>query len=223
MVRVKLWRQHKMNKLPLVALGIGLLFFTPAINAIDAPTHLRKHLRALASFTADFTQELIDMDQQTIQVSTGDVVFKRPGKFIWFYRQPYEQQIISDGKKIWIYDKDLEQVTVKRIENDAAPAQTPITILDDPDSIMDYYQIKLLSERGARVEIQLTPLNENAIFNYVTLIFDGNALAGMELYDNFGHYNSLTFANINLQAQLNDEQFSFQTPAGVDMIGDVAE
>jgi len=90
--------------------------------------------------------------------------------------------------------------------------------LDNPASIHSDYKIELLSELGSQVEIQLTPLDEEAAFNYVILIFNEKGLVGMEIYDSFDHYNSLTFNNIDLHASLDDSLFDFETPDGVDVI-----
>jgi outer membrane lipoprotein carrier protein len=196
---------------------ICLLFcYLPAAHALDATSHLQKHLQGLSSFTADFSQRVIDIDRTAVEPSTGSMSFMRPGYFSWNYDQPYEQQIISDGKQIWIYDMDLEQVTIRTIENELS--QTPISILDNPDSIDENYTVELLSEREDEVEIQLTPKNEDAGFNYVILVLNDSGLAGMEIYDRFDYYNSLTFENIDLQARLDASQFTFETPEGVDVI-----
>ena len=203
-------------------LNIGYLFvallvsYAPLLHAVDANTQLQNHLQLLQSFTADFDQRVIDIDQTRVDPSTGTMSFKRPGKFIWSYHEPYEQEIISDGDQLWIYDKDLEQVTVRSLANQLT--QTPINILDNPASIHSDYKIELLSERGSEVEIQLTPFNEDIGFNYVILIFNNKGLIGMEIYDSFDHYNSLTFKNIDLQASLDDSLFAFETPEGVDVI-----
>ena len=196
-----------------VALSISTV---PSLYAVDATTQLEKQLGMLQSFTADFNQRVIDIEQTKVDPSFGTMSFKRPGKFIWSYQEPYEQEIISDGEQLWIYDKDLEQVTIRQTGDRLT--QTPITILDNPASIHSDYKIELLSERDDEVEIQLTPLDEEAAFNYVILIFNEKGLIGMEIYDSFDHYNSLTFNNIDLHASLDDSLFDFETPDGADVI-----
>jgi len=201
----------------LIRFFVGLLvFYMPSVYALDAQVHLKNHLQGLQSFTADFSQRVIDIDQTKVEPSTGSMSFKRPGKFTWSYREPYEQEIISNGEQLWIYDKDLEQVTVRPVGKQFS--QTPINILDDPATIIEQYEIELLSERDSEVEIQLTPRNKELGFNYVILIFNDSGLVGMEIYDAFDHYNSLTFENIDLQASLSDRSFAFETPEGVDVI-----
>lgn len=206
----------RLNKL-FVRLSIALLTtFTLPLYAIDVQTHLQNNLNAMQFFSADFSQRVIDIERTIVKPSTGSMSFKRPGKFVWSYREPYEQDIISDGEQIWIYDKDLEQVTIRPVGDELT--QTPIKILDNPANINEHYKIELLSENGDEVEIQLTPLNEDAGFKYVILIFNEKGLTGMDIFDSFDHYNSLTFDNIDRQTQLDDELFAFVTPAGVDVI-----
>ncbi|MCW8963868.1 MAG: outer membrane lipoprotein chaperone LolA [Gammaproteobacteria bacterium] len=207
-----------MSNIPvLIRLLFGLIVcYVPPLYALDAQTHLQNHLQGLGSFTADFSQRIIDIDRTKVEPSTGSMSFKRPGKFIWSYQEPYEQEIISNGEQLWIYDKDLEQVTVRPVGDQFT--QTPINILDDPATIIKQYEVELLSERGSEVEIQLTPHNKELGFNYVILIFNHTGLIGMEIYDAFDHYNSLSFVNIDLQASLNDNIFAFETPQGVDVI-----
>lgn len=195
---------------------ILMLGYLPVASAMDAAAQLHEHLQELNSFTADFSQRVIDIDRTSVEPSTGSMSFLRPGKFTWRYDEPYEQQIISDGKQIWIYDKDLEQVTIRPINTELT--HTPINILDNPGTLDRQYKIELLAEHGDEIEVQLTPKDEDAGFNYVILILNGSGLIGMEIYDSFDHYNSLTFDNINLQASLQEQQFSFEAPEGVDVI-----
>ena len=197
-------------------LAAFIMMTSTQLHAIDVDSHLHENLQQLNSFTANFTQRVIDIDRTSVDPSSGKVSFKRPGKFIWSYQEPYEQEIISDGKSIWVFDKDLEQVTVRSAAGQAT--QTPLQILDDPATINEHYTTELLTANDDLVEIQLTPRSKEVAFNYVILIFDNNGLAGMEIYDSFDHYNSLSFADINLKASLDDNLFSFVAPAGVDVI-----
>lgn len=193
-----------------------LTIFTLPLYAIDAQTHLQENLDAMQFFSADFSQRVIDIERTRVEPSKGSMSFKRPGKFVWSYKQPYEQDIISDGEQIWVYDKDLEQVTIRPVGDELT--QTPIQILDNPAGIYEHYKIELLSENGEEVEIQLTPMSEDAGFKYVILIFNEKGLIGMDIFDSFDHYNSLTFDNIDRQAHLDDKLFTFITPPGVDVI-----
>ena len=218
MARVKYWYPHRMNKLSCLKFYIaaGLMAVSSSLHAIDADRHLQRQLQQLDSFTANFTQRVIDIDRTSVDPSSGMISFKRPGKFIWSYREPYEQEIISDGESLWVFDKDLEQVTIRSAQGQAT--QTPLQILDDPASINEHYTTELLTANDDLVEIQLTPLSTEVAFNYVILIFDSNGLAGMEIYDSFDHYNSLSFADVVLGAELDDNLFSFVAPEGVDVI-----
>ena len=208
-----------MNKLPVRLLFVLLClcsWFPAFALESDVTTHLKAQLEKLTSFSASFNQRVIDIDRTNVDPSSGNIIFKRPGKFVWSYQEPYEQEIISDGEKLWVYDKDLEQVTVRSAKGQAT--QTPLQILDEPATVEEHYTIELLSERDDIVEIQLTPLASDTGFKYVILIFEGDEMTGMEIYDSFDHYNSLTFNDIVLGVELDNERFSFVAPDGIDVI-----
>lgn len=200
---------------------VFLLCLCSAIGATLAeasadPRLLRGHLDGIKSFRADFSQRLISVGgaRPTLQSSLGRVVFQRPGKFRWVYESPYQQEIVSDGATLWIFDKDLEQVTIRPIGED--PVHSPLSILDNPADIERLYHVELLGADGR--QIKLTPVYENPGFKYVVLIFADNALRGMEIYDNFDQYNRLTFHNIETNIAPDQAQFHFTPPDNVDII-----
>ncbi|MEN8142521.1 MAG: outer membrane lipoprotein chaperone LolA [Thermodesulfobacteriota bacterium] len=113
MAREKYWCLIRMiNILKNLLLLLAILVMGSAL-ADDAQTQLKSHLDRLDSFSANFSQRLINTEQVTVEPSLGRMMFKRPGQFRWIYETPYEQEIISNGETLWIYDKDLEQVTIR--------------------------------------------------------------------------------------------------------------
>ena len=142
--------------------------------------------------------------------------FQRPGRFHWAYQEPYEQAVISDGETLWIFDKDLEQVTVRAVEGNLN--QTPIMLLNEPDRLQESFDILLLSDYAGEIHFGLTPKNEDAGFKHILLIFSDSVLVGMEIQDAFDQFNRLTFHNVALNRSLEDELFQFTPPEGVDII-----
>ena len=99
----------------IIYLSMAIFFFQGSVFAEDAKTRLEKYLNDITTFEAVFEQSLISESDELQEISKGTFFLSRPGKFLWEYSQPYEQSIIADGKKIWVYDKDLEQVTVREM------------------------------------------------------------------------------------------------------------
>lgn len=199
---------------------IFLLLTTLSAATLSQPAEvddlLITELNKLNSFTADFTQRVIDVERTSVDPSTGKITFKRPGQFIWSYHEPYEQDIVSDGETLWVYDKDLEQVTVRPASGQAT--ETPLEVLDHPDTVAEKYKTEIISEKNGITEIQLTPLSQTVGFKYVVLIFDATGLMGMEIYDNFDQYNSLSFENLEMGIELDGQLFAFQLPENIDVI-----
>lgn len=194
-----------------------ILFSAGAVQADDeAFKRLTEQLDGLQSFTADFSQRLINTDSVTVDPSLGRMVFKRPGQFRWIYETPYEQEIISDGKTLWVYDIDLDQVTIRPASDGLD--RSPITILDEPDEIPKLYTVEILEERSNEIDIKLVPTYEGAAFKYVILIFSARKLVAMEIFDNFDQFNSLSFHNVEMNTEIDIAQFNFVPPKGVDVI-----
>lgn len=218
MVRVKSSCPGRMNRL---VTGLAFLFaaivFPGAVWAgSDAARILGEQLQGMDSFTADFSQRLIDTESIRVEPSLGRMMFKRPGKFRWIYETPYEQEIISDGNTLWVYDIDLEQVTLRPATEGLD--RSPITILDEPGTISELYHVDIIEQNGEDIEIKLVPSYEGAAFQYVILIFSAHQLTAMEIFDNFDQFNSLSFHNIELNTGLDDAQFNFVPPEGIDII-----
>ncbi len=177
---------------------------------------LMTNLDSLNSFSADFRQHLISAEPAAAEPSLGHMAFKRPGKFRWIYETPYEQEIVSDGRTLWVFDRDLEQVTIRPADDRLA--RSPLTILDNPDSILELYAVELLPGATGEQKIKLIPKDNNAGFKYTVLTFSGKKPVAIEFYDNFDQHNSLSFHNIEMNSNLDEAQFNFVPPVGVDVI-----
>jgi outer membrane lipoprotein carrier protein len=188
------------------------LLFT--IN-VQAQT-LQMRFSGLDSFSADFSQKLFDADQVMQEETSGVLRVQRPNRFNLEYRQPYYQLYVADGKQLYFYDKDLEQVTVKAqkgmLEN------TPAMLLSNPAKLEQLYRVSPQGEEDGYFWYELVPRQEGGSFERITLAFKGNQLRIMELQDSFRQTTRLTFKNIQRNPDLNPRLFQFTPPKGVDVI-----
>jgi chaperone LolA len=197
-----------------------LLYLFASLNAqAGAIDKLKTFIAKTHSAQADFTQEVLDQNGQRIQSASGVMQFQRPGKFRWTYQKPYEQIIVGDGVKFWLYDKDLNQVTVKKLN--AALGNSPAALLAGSNEIEHGF---ILKESGIRQNLewlQATPKGQDSSFSSVLMGFDVHAgLVVMELSDTFAHKTVLRFANMQRNPDINAHQFQFTPPRGADVVGE---
>lgn len=178
---------------------------------------LKAFTASIDTFTADFEQTLYDEDSTPLQVSSGTIKLKRPGRFVWDYTEPEAQQIIADGKQIWLYDKELEQVTVNALDDRVSGS--PLVLLMGTAPLEEAFDIVPLGESEGIDWIELTPKSTSSDFEKVFIGLQGADLAAMELRDNFGQATQIKFSNFKAGVQLEDEVFEFEPPEGVDVIG----
>jgi outer membrane lipoprotein carrier protein len=170
-----------------------------------------------ASGVADFEQTVYDRAQKVVQKSKGTFAFSRPGKFRWTYEKP-AQLIVGDGAKVWIYDVDLNQVTVRKL--DKAVSSTPASLLTGDGKIDVLFD---LAEQGVQDGIEwleAKPKKPDTGFDRIRIGFAGDMLAAMELFDQFGTRTLLKFSNLRRNAALDPGLFRFTPPKGADVIGD---
>lgn len=185
--------------------------------AQSAESRLNAALKDLDNLTADFKQTVLDEDKQVVQQSSGRVAIQRPGKFSWIYTTPYEQQIIADGSELWVYDVDLDQVTVKSMESGLAAA--PIMILMRQQEIGTDFVVSEVGQREFLYWVGLKPKTKNMEYSQVYIGLKDGAVKAMELRDNFGQSTQIVFENIRLNVVHDPEIFRFIPPAGVDVFG----
>ena len=190
------------------------------MNAGNNP--LDTFLEGLDTFSADFEQTLLDTAGEVLETTKGTVQLRRPGMFSWSYSEPYVQEIISDGKTLWVYDEDLDQVTISDVSE--AIEDTPALIFSGNYSLSDHYVINELGNGDEYTRddehawVELTPRDIESHYRSLRLAFSGNELAAMLLSDSLGQALFITFTNGSRNPDLNRELFRF-TPAGnIDVI-----
>ena len=177
---------------------------------------LQMRFSGLDSFSADFNQKLFDADQVMQEETSGVLWVQRPNRFNLEYRQPYYQLYVANGKELYFYDKDLEQVTVKAQQG--MLDNTPAMLLSNPAKLDQFYHVKPQGEDEGLFWYELVPRQEGGSFERITLAFKGNQLRIMELQDSFSQTTRLTFKNIRRNPDLNPKLFQFTPPKGVDVI-----
>lgn len=203
----------------MLKLCIFLLFVVPFNAYAGAIEKLKTYIAATHSAQANFTQEVLDQSGKRIQGASGVMQFQRPGKFRWVYQKPYEQIIVGDGVKFWLYDMDLNQVTVKKL--DAALGSNPAALLSGSNEIERGFVLQEDGSQGGLDWLQATAKGSDTSFDKIRMGFNAQAeLVAMELNDAFGHKTVLRFANMQHNPKFSAQQFHFTPPKGADVLGE---
>ncbi len=208
-------------------LGISLLLLTGLAQAKtnvkpgaknEPVLQLQTFLKVAKSFSADFKQVLINEAGNPTQTSYGVFYLQKPGKFRWNYKKPFQQEIVSNSGKVWFYDTDLQQVTVKKV--DESLGSTPALLLSGEVALEANYKMEGQGKEGDMQWVKLIPKSQDSSFKYVLLGLEKGTLAGMELSDNFGQLTRIYFSNVILNAPLKSTLFEFKAPKGADVFSD---
>jgi len=200
-----------------VFLCLAVLAGGPApAAATDAVERLQQFHTEVRSLEASFSQTLVDSQGETLQRSEGRVWLQRPGRFRWDYTEPYPQVVLGDGEKVWIYDAELEQVTIKALGE--AVSSAPMLVLSGRRSLEADFEIRDLGARGELQWAELTPKDGEGDFRRVRIGF-GETLREMELEDNFGQLSRIVFRDVRVNPRIPPDRFRLEIPEGVDVVG----
>ncbi len=181
----------------------------------DSEYPVNRILTETKSFSAEFLQISIDESGNPGKPNIGKFYLSKPGRFRWNYHSPYKQEIVANGEKVWFYDADLEQVTVKQIGT--AIGSTPALLLTGQVDLDDNFIIEDLGVKDGKEWIKLIPKGDDNTFKYIAIGVQGNLLQGMELSDNFGQLTRIMFSEIELNNEIPPAIFEFVAPPGVDV------
>lgn len=196
-----------------------LLQIIPFAYAEQKPVaQLKSFLATTKTLTANFKQVVYDETGKVKQTSYGVFNLSRPGKFRWNYQKPFLQEIVSNSGKVWFYDADLEQVTIKKL--DKSMGSTPALLLTGDVEIEKEFTMEKQGSEDEMQWIKLLPKNSESNFKYVLIGLNAGVLGGMELSDNFGQLTRIYFSDVVLNPQLKAEEFVFNIPKGVDVLED---
>jgi outer membrane lipoprotein carrier protein len=210
----KIKRVSVLRKKRMCQCVIGLLtILTCSFSVADDADELAKQLSLLETFSGVFEQTLADDKGVILQESSGDFFLQRPGYFRWETKAPFPQLLVSDLQSIWLYDADLEQVTVREY-NDKVAATPAILFSGDVSKINQHYVISKQGEDSYR----LTPNNQHELFTQLTVTFVNEQLSEMSLQDSLGQTTLFRFLDGVYNQTISPELFDFTPPEGTDII-----
>ena len=198
-----------------LALAAFVLALPAQAGGID---RLNQFMTATQSATGDFEQRIYGRDRKVVQESRGTLAFFRPGKFRWAYVKPYPQLIVGDGARVWIYDEDLKQVTVRKL--DQALGATPAALLAGANDALKAFVLKDDGAKDGLEWVEAIPREKESNFERIRMGFGFSGLERMELTDSFGQTTELRFTGFQRNARVDPGLFRFVPPPGADVIGD---
>ena len=201
----------------LIVIVAMLVSLSSPVRADDATQRLQAALKKMDNLTAEFKQTLLDEDKNIVQQSRGTLALQRPGKFAWTYIEPFEQRIVGDGSELWVYDVELEQVTVKPM--DAGISNAPIMILMKQSDVTQEFDVIEVGQRKFLYWVELKPQASDLEFSSIFIGLEDNNVRAMELQDRFGQSTQIVFENMRVGVVHNPATFKFVPPAGVDVFG----
>jgi outer membrane lipoprotein carrier protein len=202
----------------LISVLFAAALVLPVLAQAAALDQFRSFVASTKTARGEFSQRLVKNDNGNARVSsasTGTFEFSRPGKFIWIYRKPYEQHLQADGEKLYIYDKDLNQVTVRKLGN--ALGSSPAAILFGSNDLEKNFTLKDAGERDGMEWLQATPKAKDTTFEQIGIGLKDGVPQAMELKDNFGQTTMLKFTSFQRNPSLGAQTFKFEVPKGAEV------
>lgn len=196
----------------------AFVFAMPAIASAAALDQFKSFVASTKAAKGEFTQrqvKIVDGVTKISSSSTGTFLFARPGKFIWIYQKPYEQLLQSDGEKLYIYDKDLNQVTIKKLGD--ALGSSPAAILFGSNDLEKNFTLKDGGTKEGLEWLQATPRTKDTTFDQIGIGLRNGVPEAMELRDSFGQVSLLTFKKFEKNPAMTAKQFDFVVPKGADV------
>jgi outer membrane lipoprotein carrier protein len=197
---------------------LALFLAFPLLADAAAIDRFKTFVRETKSARADFEQKVHDRGGKVTQESKGSFVFQRPGLFRWVYAKPVDQVIVGDGERVWIHDRDLNQVTVRKLAN--ALGSTPAALLAGSADVEKAFTFSEAGARDGLEWLEARPREREAGFERVRMGFDANGIRAMELLDHFGQTTQLRFSNLERNPKVDRSEFRFTPPKGSDVLGD---
>ncbi len=195
---------------------IGLLLTCSGAAFTQTPAELlQTKLNAIRSMTADFNQ-VVKAKHKEVSRSSGTMALERPGRFRWQTKSPMAQLVVADGQKMWVYDVDLEQVSVKKQEKGLG-GTAALFLSGYDDTVTRDFDVAEKSE-GKTIIFDLKSKSPKANFQRIKLIFTADALTGLELHDQLGQVTSVKLSQIKSNPKLAAKLFQFKPPKGVDVV-----
>jgi len=197
-----------------------IFFILPTVYATEsARTQMEAFAKNLDAISGKFSQQIFDANDEPRDQSEGTLALKAPRQFRWQTTKPFEQLIVADGDHVWIYDPDLEQVTVRN--QSFEEAHSPLTVLTDLGQLDREFTSNEQGERDGLTWLRLKSKAKEPEFEYAELGFDSDGLKQMIFKDTLGNRTEITFSHWQRNPKFAKDTFKFTPPKGVDVIGDI--
>ena len=220
MFRFMLTARHRAAAIVAAALVLALL---PSPATAQAGPSARAQLDAFAaglkSVSADFSQRTVNASGDRGRSASGTLALAAPRLFRWQVEKPYHQQIVADGSRVWVYDPELQQVTVRR--QSSAEAHSPLSVLTDLGLLDTEFTVRDAGDHDGEAWLRLAPRADSAGFKYALLGFAHDELQAMVFEDRLGDRTTIRFSHWRRNVVLPPSTFRFTPPPGADVIGDV--
>lgn len=205
----------RIKKLSLVAvMGLAMIALQAHAGGIE---QMASFLSSTHSASGSFSQETVSQrGGQGVKMLSGSFMFKRPGKFVWTYEKPYKQVIISNGKRVSVWDPDLKQVTVRSMAS--TMPSSPAAILFGSNDFRKDFSVKNLPEEGGMEWIEAVPKARESSFESFRIGFKDAMPAAMELHDSFGQTMKLKFSGMKRNPEISASRFEFTPPKGAEIL-----
>jgi len=195
---------------------LGCWLLAGAAQASNGLATLENYLRGLTSFSADFRQITLSADGRRDSEATGRFYLLRPGRFRWEYRQPNAQLIVADGRRVYVHDQELNQVTHQAQAR--ALDGTPAQLLASDAPLADYFVARDFERGDGRVWVELEPKSSDTQMARLRIGFLDGELDTLLMEDRFGQLTRLIFTKVQRNAPLAPELFVFKQPPGGDFL-----
>ncbi|QBR83956.1 outer membrane lipoprotein chaperone LolA [Legionella israelensis] len=195
-----------------------IIFFLAAVKCGYSETAadiLQKKLNDIRTMTASFSQ-VVNAKNRQVSQSSGTMALSRPGRFRWDTKSPMPQLVVADGERMWVYDVDLEQVTVKK-QKKSLGGTAALFLSGYDDTVARDFDVKL-NEKGKTQHFDMKAKQPGNGFQRVKMIFKGESLQRLDLYDQLGQITKVRFNGVKINPQLAQKLFKFKPPKGVDVI-----
>ena len=179
---------------------------------------LREFVRETQTARVSFIQTVTDRNGRMVQRTTGQLAISRPGHFRWTLEKPYQQILVGDGERVWVFDPDLNQVVVRR--NDRALGSTPAALLAGKEDVERAFDWKDLPAANGLDWLGAKPKDKESSFTEIRLGFNAGGLAALEVTDNFGQHTLVSLFNLERNPKLSPDLFKFTPPKGADVVGE---
>lgn len=197
--------------------AVAMLTGTTAISAAEALDSARRFFNDVRSYSAQFKQTVLDESKRPIQESTGRLWLERPNKFRWNYDKP-PQQIVSDGERVWVYDEELQQISVRSLSTSLT--DTPALLLTGRGRLEDAFTLKSLPASEELEWVELTPRRQEGAFEVLRLAFANGKIRIIEMVDGLGHTTRYTLQAGAENVKIDAKRFRFVPPPGVDIVSE---